>query len=132
MKDKDFEKDIELEEDLEDAEIVTLLDEETGKEIDFVTIASLEYEGKLYVFLTPEMPDENIGEDEIVIMEVVEKDGEETLEFVEDEELLNKLFDAFQAEMDSEDEYGDECDCDCDDCDEECDEDCDCGCCGDK
>ena len=115
MKDKDIIKDIEIDEELEGAEIVTLLDEETGKEIDFVTIAALEHEGKMYVFLTPETPDENIGEDEVVIMEAVaDAEGNETLEFVDDEELVTKLFEMFQEEIDSEDEY-----CDCDECDDE-------------
>jgi hypothetical protein len=111
------EKDFDLE-DLEDSEIVTLYDEDLGKEVDFEQIAAINYKEKLYVFLTPVEPNDDIGEGEVIIMEAAEdKDGEETLLSVTDETLLNEIFDEFQKEMASYDEDGD-CGCGCGGCHE--------------
>lgn len=98
-------------EELEGSEIVTLYDEELKKEIDFEQIAAINYKEKLYVFLTPVEPNDDIGEDEVIIMEVAEdKSGEETLLPINDETLLNEIFEEFQKEMAS---YDEECDCGC-------------------
>ncbi|MDR3264103.1 MAG: DUF1292 domain-containing protein [Clostridiales bacterium] len=110
---KDNEKKIEAEEfdDLEGSEIITLFDEELGKEVDFEEVAAINYKEKLYVFLTPVEPNDDIGEGEVIIMEAVENDNddeEETLVPVTDEKLLNEIFDEFQKEMAS---YDDECGC---------------------
>jgi hypothetical protein len=126
MKDeKDFK--IENEDDLEGMEIVTLYDEERQKEIDFEEIAAINYNDKLYVFLTPVETNEDIEEGEVVIMEAVEdENGEETLLPVTDEALLNAVFEEFQKEIDAcDDEDCEECDCGCHEHEHK---KCDCGC----
>jgi hypothetical protein len=122
MKDKEN-FDIENEEDSEEMDVVTLYDEKAQKEIDFETIAAIDYEDKLYIFLTPVETNDEIEEGEVIIMESAEgEDGEETLLPVTDEKLLDALFEEFQKEIDA---CGDDCDCDCG-CGEH--KGCDCGC----
>ncbi|MDR1939770.1 MAG: DUF1292 domain-containing protein [Clostridiales bacterium] len=116
MKDNDEnKKDLEIDEldDLDGCEIVTLYDEELQKDVDFEEVAAINYNDKLYVFLTPVEPNENIEEGEVIIMEVAEdEEGEETLLAVTDEKLLDEIFDEFQKEMDEQgDDCGDDCGC---------------------
>ena len=42
---------------------------------------------------------EDIADDEVLIYEIVEKDGEDRFEPIEDEALLNKVFKEFEKEL---------------------------------
>jgi uncharacterized protein YrzB (UPF0473 family) len=94
----DDENDLELAEAEEDdlelgADLLTLLDEE-GEEHTFEVLDSAELDGCSYMALVPvpENP-EDILEDtgELVILRVVEEDGEEFLEAIEDEEEFDRI-----------------------------------------
>ncbi len=113
----------------DEEEIITLQDDK-GNDIRFTEVACVEYEEELYVLLSPVDEVEGIGEDEVIVCKLEPQDDETQLIVpVDDEDLMNKVFDEY---LKTAHECG--CcddDCDCDDC--ECDDEhCHCGCCEDK
>ena len=82
---------------------IVLLDE-MGNESRFEHILTFVHEKERYVALEPidgdEAESETEDEAEIVILKVVEKDGEDTYVPVENEVLLNEVFDTFLELMD--------------------------------
>ena len=95
------EKDLELEEMMD---IVTLEDED-GNAVDFELAAEIAYEGKQYVVLLP-MEEEDDG---IVILEYQEGGDEEGDLYldVEDEDVLNAVFDMFKEKYADEFDFVD-------------------------
>ena len=85
----------------EDAEIVELTDD-NGKVLRFYHIGTLEYEGKPYAFFQAAEEIDGVDPDEVVIFEVSEEDG--GLLPVEDDDLLDKVFNAFIEELDEDEE----------------------------
>ena len=113
----------------DEEDIITLQDEQ-GNPIKFIEVACVEYEEEFYVLLSPAEEVEGIGEDEVIICKLEDQDDETQLIVpVEDEELMQKVFDEY---LRTADECGCGCDCDddCDDCDCEHDHEghCCCGC----
>lgn len=88
-----------------DGEIIELVDEE-GKVINFRLLDVTEYKGEKYTLLLAAEPNEEIAEDEVVIFRLNE--AEETLEPIEDENLLQEVFDFYQQETEGEEVYSDE------------------------
>lgn len=85
-------KDIDFQEEIE---VLTLTGID-GNDIEFELIAELEYNEKWYVYLVPVEKIEGLEDDELLIAEVhVDEEGFDTFEFVEEEELLEKLFNEF-------------------------------------
>ena len=74
--------------------IVTLVDEE-GNEVEFDLLLSFDYEGRRYAALIPLIEVEDVEEDEVVILEVVKNDGEENYRTLDNEVLLNEVFEEF-------------------------------------
>lgn len=71
-------------------DFVTLIDED-GNEVEFEHIDTVEYEGTTYLAFIP--AELSLEEDaEVVIMQIVEEDGEEMLEAVEDDEIADAVF----------------------------------------
>lgn len=89
------------EEELLEEEIVELIDDD-GNVIKFKLLDVTEYKGEKYTLLLAAEPNEEIAEDEVVIFRLNEK--EETLEPIEDENLLQEVFDFYQQEVEAEDE----------------------------
>lgn len=89
----------ETEEELEDNGIIELIDDE-GKIINFRLLDVTEYKGVKYTLLLAAEPNEEIADDEVVIFRLNEQ--EETLEPIEDENLLQEVFDFYQQEAESE------------------------------
>ena len=120
-------EELEAEESVVDGDIVELVDEE-GKAVPFVFQGTVDYEEEVYAFFSPLEDQEDLSTDEVVIFRLSQDaDGEDLFLPVEDEALLDAVFNAF---IESADEY-EECDCDgeceCDgDCDCDHDHDCDC------
>ena len=81
-----------------EAPLITLEDEE-GNEIEFEFLDIVEYEGDEYIVLIEN--DENA--DEVVILKInpIDEDTEEYLS-IEDEDLLDKLFDIFKKKYDGD------------------------------
>ena len=85
--------------------LIELIDEE-GKVINFKLLDVTEYKGVKYTLLLAAEPDEEIAEDEVVIFRLNEE--EETLEPIEDENLLQEISDFYQQEVEGEEVYTDE------------------------
>ncbi|MFR1564895.1 MAG: DUF1292 domain-containing protein [Christensenellales bacterium] len=108
---------------MEDDEIVTLYDDD-DQPVDFYEVACVEYEDEYYVLLEPVEEMEGIEEGEVLIFKLEEQeDGTDMFMPVDDEQLLNAVFDEYiKAAADH--------DCDCGDCEGHCDctdEHCSCG-----
>ena len=83
----------------EESEIIELIDDD-GKIIKFKLLDVTEYKGEKYTLLLAAEPDDEIAEDEVVIFRLNEK--EETLEPIEDEQLLEEVFEFYQTETEEE------------------------------
>lgn len=71
---------------------IVMADEE-GNEISFTFLDLLDYQGDSYVLLLPTQ--EELA-DEVVILRVIEENGEEFYEAVEDLETIEAVFSLFQ------------------------------------
>ncbi len=85
----------------EESEIIELIDDD-GKIIKFRLLDVTEYKGEKYTLLLAAEENEEIADDEVVIFRLNEK--EETLEPIEDEKLLEEVFEFYQAEADEAEE----------------------------
>lgn len=90
---------------IQDEDIITLTDE-NGNNVDFLLLDVVEYKGDDYMVMVPlddeEMEDDD--EDEVVILKVIRDGEEETYSGVEDEDVLNAVFEIFQEENANEDD----------------------------
>ena len=79
---------------------VTLVDE-NGKETEFEIVDSLVTENNEYFALNPTETAENIDSDdgELVILKVVEEDGQEFLEPIEDDEEYERIAEIFMERL---------------------------------
>ena len=84
-----------------DEELIELVDEE-GNVINFRLLDVTEYKGEKYTLLLAAEPNEEIAEDEVVIFSYNE--AEQTLDPIEDENLLQEVFDFYQSEADEDEE----------------------------
>lgn len=90
--------------DEEQDEIIVLQDED-GKEIEFNHIATLDYNDEWYIYLQPVELEDGMEDDEMFIFKIEEdKDGNDLFNPVEDEDLLQKLYEEYLKECDLEDE----------------------------
>ena len=83
----------------EEEELIELIDDD-GKIIKFKLLDVTEYKGEKYTLLLAAEPSDEIADDEVVIFRLNEK--EETLEPIEDEALLEEVFEFYQNEVDEE------------------------------
>ena len=96
----------ELEEELDlEEEVIELVDDD-GKVIRFKLLDVTEYKGQKYTLLLAAEPNDEIADDEVVIFRLNEE--EEVLEPIEDEKLLEEVFEFYQEEADAEDYDGEE------------------------
>ena len=91
---------------MESNTIITLLDE-NNREVDFDLVMTFNYEGKKYAALLPIDKVENVGDDEVVLLEVTGKSGEEDFKSIDNpillEEVFNEFMDLFDEEMEKDD-----------------------------
>lgn len=85
--------------------VIELVDD-GGNIIKFRLLDVTEYKGQKYTLLLAAEPNDEIAEDEVIIFRLNEKD--EALEPIEDEALLQEIFDFYQQETEGEDVYSDE------------------------
>ena len=95
-----------------DSNIVTLKDE-SGKDVNFEFLDLIEYEGDNYVILLPVEPAEDGEADEVVILKEDKttlnvEQGQESYVSVDDEEVLNKVFELFKEKFKDEFDFIDE------------------------
>ena len=89
----------------QDYGIIELVDDE-GTVVKFRLLDVTEYKGEKYTLLLAAEPNDDVEEDEVVIFRLNEE--EETLEPIEDEALLEEVFEFYQSETEGEEVYSDE------------------------
>ena len=82
--------------DPENTDNVVMYNEE-GEELEFEQIAVVPVDGELYVILRPIDMDEEIGEDEALVFKVEEEDDEAFLDIVEDDDVVDAVFEEYYA-----------------------------------
>jgi hypothetical protein len=87
-----------------DDNYIELLDE-NDESVMFEFIHALNYQEVDYVVLAPVEEDPDEEETGVVILRAVIGDEEDSYEAVDDEELLNKLFEMFVAEMEEIEDF---------------------------
>ncbi len=91
---------------VEEGNVVELVDEE-GNTVRFEHVGTIEYKGEWYCFFTPELSEESDDEgEEVAVFHLVGDEDNETLEIVEDEQLLDEVF----AEFCNQYEYAEDTD----------------------
>ncbi len=88
---------------------VIVLNDENGEEVPFEFLDLIELDGEQYVVLLPvEEDDEDSGEVVILKVEDTENEEEESYVSVDDEEVLNKVFEIFKDKFKDEFNFLDE------------------------
>lgn len=80
---------------------ITLVNDE-GKEIEFEQIAGINYKDDFYLILSP-IGLEGVEDDEAFVFKYTEfEDGDAEYEFIDDEEILNAVFEIYEKLLDEE------------------------------
>ena len=86
----------------ENDEIITITYED-GTAENFYCLAELDYEGKWYIYLEPVDPPEDFEDGDVYVYEEAEdEEGNEIILPVEDEDLIAKLIDLLNDEIDAQ------------------------------
>ena len=101
---EDLNKKVENENEGEELDNILVLNDEEGNEVEFEFLDLIEYEGEEYVVLLPvdEEETEEPGEVVILKLEDTESEEEESYVSVEDENVLNKVFEKFTEKFEDE------------------------------
>ena len=88
----------------EELDNVLVLNDENGNEVEFEFLDLIEYEGEEEVVLLPVEEEETEEPGEVVILKLedTESEEEESYVSVEDEEVLNKVFEMFKEKFEDE------------------------------
>ena len=89
----------------EEIDNIIVLNDENGEESKFEFLDLIEYEGEEYVVLLPveeEQNDDDAVEVVILKLEDTDSDDEESYVSVDDEEVLNKVFELFKDKFKDE------------------------------
>ncbi len=82
----------------EEDDIIVLYNEATDKDEEFYELATLDVDDKWYIVMKPVETLPDIAEDEVLIYEIIEdKEGNSNFAAIEDETVLQKVFDEFMA-----------------------------------
>ena len=88
--------------------LVTIISEETGEEIELEFIDALEHNGVIYRAFFPVVGEEDAADEEeygLIILKSETAGGEEILVEIEDEDEINTVYDKFMEQL-LEDEEG--------------------------
>lgn len=98
-----------IENTFENGSIVELIDD-NGTPVRFDLVMTFDYEGRRYAALLPVEQIENVGDDEVVLLEVVTDGAEQTYVSIDNPILLDEVFNAFlelfDATFDDEEDDG--------------------------
>ena len=93
----DFENDFEgLDEELDN---IIVLNDEDGNEVKFEFLDLIELDGEEYIVLLPTEEDDEDGEVVILKVEDTDSEDEESYVSVDDQEVLNKVFEIFKEKF---------------------------------
>ena len=87
---------------LDDDSIITLTDDD-GNEVDFLLLDVVEYDEKDFLVLLP-LEDEEDEDDNVLILQAVRNGEEETYVGIEDDAVLNAVFELFTAQLEADGE----------------------------
>lgn len=82
--------------------IVTVVDEETGEQIELEFIDALEHDGVVYRAFFPVIDEEESEDEEeygLIILKAEMVDGEEMLVQIESEDEINTVYDLFMEQL---------------------------------
>ena len=93
-----------------DMDNILLLSDEDGNDVQFEFLDLIDYDEEEYVVLLPveDESEDEIGEVVILKVEQTESEDQESYVGVEDEEILNKVFEIFKDKFKDEFNYVDE------------------------
>ena len=95
--------------DEEELDNIIVLNDENGNEVNFEFLDLVELDGEEYVVLLPtDESEEEPGEVVILQVEDTDSEDEESYVSVEDEEVLNKVFEMFKEKFKDEFDFIDE------------------------
>lgn len=83
----------------EELDNIIILNDEEGNEAEFEFLDLIEYEGEEYVVLLPVEETDDAGEVVILKLEDTESEDEESYVSVDDEDILNKVFEIFKEKF---------------------------------
>lgn len=93
----------------EELDNIIVLNDEDGNEVEFEFLDLIEYDGESYVVLLPnDDNEEEAGEVLILKLEDNDSEDEESYVSVDDEEILNKVFEIFKDKFKDEFNFIDE------------------------
>ncbi len=99
-----------FDEELEELDNIVVLNDEEGNEVKFEFLDLIEYENEQYVVLLPVAEDGQEDEGEVVILKVEDTDeesDEESYVSVDDEDVLNEVFEIFKEKFKDEFDFVD-------------------------
>lgn len=88
-------------------DFITLTDDE-GNEFELEHLGTLEYNGNTYMSFVPADMDEDDEDFGLILLKVVEKDGEELLADITDEDELNAVYEQFMDVLFDDEEEDEE------------------------
>jgi uncharacterized protein YrzB (UPF0473 family) len=80
---------------MEEQNTVIELIDESGNTVKFDLVMTFDYEGKRYAALLPIDSVENVGDDEVVLLEVVKEKNGENFVTIDNPVLLDEVFNEF-------------------------------------
>ena len=89
-------------EESEEIDNIIVLNDENGEEVPFEFLDLIEYDGEEYVVLLPVEEDEEADEVVILKLEDTGNEEEESYVSVDDEEILNTIFEMFKEKFKDE------------------------------
>ena len=92
----------------EELDNIIVLNDENGNEIEFEFLDLIEYEGEEYVVLLPNDEEDDAGEVVILKLEDTDSEEEESYVSVDDEEVLQNVFEIFKEKFKDEFNFIDE------------------------
>lgn len=101
---EDLNKEVEEVNQGEELDNILVLNDEEGNEVEFEFLDLIEYEGEEYVVLLPVESEDSEDAGEVVILKIedTESESEESYVSVENEEVLNKVFEIFKQKFEDE------------------------------
>ena len=89
-----------------DKDEIIELDGDAGEVMKFHHIATIDHKGEWFVFFQPSEPINGIDPEEVVIFKIANVDGEDVLLPIDDEALLDEVYEIFVKEYyDDEEDY---------------------------
>ena len=92
----------------EELDNIIVLNDENGEEIEFEFLDLIEYEGEEYVVLLPTDEEDEPGEVVILKLEDTDSEDEESYVSVDDEDVLQAVFEIFKDKFKDEFNFVDE------------------------